>query len=728
VKDKTRFPRELLDLFDHHVRGDVSRREFFRGAAKFAVGGLTTAAILESLSENYAWAQQPGGPVTRPSQAARLAASKRKPIYTLRDPAPMFSSVAVDLKNDEVVMADENNFQILSYSRLENTPPTARMSEPKRIIGGDNAMLEFNCSVYVDPQNGDVYTVNNDTLTWLTVFSREVKGNTPPTRKLQTPQSAYGLAVDEEKQELFLTDPFDQAILIFKKTAQEYDSPIRVLQGSSTQLADPHGLALDPKAGLMFVANWGTTNDREPLGSPNVRPSVGGGKPRTLWPVGIRYAKVGSGRFNPPSISVYPIDAHGDVAPVRVIMGPKAQMNWPTAMAISVEHGELFVVNDTGDSVTVYKTDASGDAAPIRVIKGPKSLIKNPVGITYDPKNDEIWVANFGNHSATVHKRSANGDEPPIRIIRSAPLNATTPMLGNPRMLKFGAKRGEVLNANCVAHPQLAAYPAKLATGSAKPIRALAGQNTQITRHIHDFGYDWVHDEYVIPQYYAFAIMFFPGDASGDVAPTRMIHGPKTLLKAVVKLNMDPVNGEIYVPQGDQILVFSRDQVGDVAPIRVLKGPETLLGAGSVEVDATNNVLYVSGSAPGGGPGGGGGDEGGDDRSQVLVFDRTASGNVKPLSVIHGRYTKGVELMTAQPSRGLVCVSYRTGQQWSEDNFVAVWHYKDNGDAVPLWTIGGPSGALKQTRGNCIDVKNKNVIVSDKYLNAILTFNFPEIF
>jgi 6-phosphogluconolactonase (cycloisomerase 2 family) len=234
------------------------------------------------------------------------------------------------------------------------------------------------------------------------------------------------------------------------------------------------------------------------------------GKPRSLWPVGVRYTKIGSGRFLPPSITVYPIDAQGDVAPLRVMTGPKMELNWPTTMAISVEHGELFVVNDTGHSVTVYKTDASGDVAPIRTIKGPKSLISNPTGITYDPRNDELWVANFGNHSATVYKRTADGDVPPLRVIRSAPLNATTPMLGNPRMLKFDQKRGEILNVNCVAHPQLAAYPSKLATGSAKPTRSIAGQKTQITRHIHDFGYDSVRDEFVVPQYYSFAIMFFP--------------------------------------------------------------------------------------------------------------------------------------------------------------------------------------------------------------------------
>jgi len=52
------FPQELLDLFHLYVHGDVSRRAFLDDAAKYAVGGLTAAAIFEMLKPNYAWAQQ----------------------------------------------------------------------------------------------------------------------------------------------------------------------------------------------------------------------------------------------------------------------------------------------------------------------------------------------------------------------------------------------------------------------------------------------------------------------------------------------------------------------------------------------------------------------------------------------------------------------------------------------------------------------------------------------
>ena len=57
-KTAAEYPQELLDLFHEYQHGDIDRREFFARANRFAVGGLTVAAIFETLRPNYAWAQQ----------------------------------------------------------------------------------------------------------------------------------------------------------------------------------------------------------------------------------------------------------------------------------------------------------------------------------------------------------------------------------------------------------------------------------------------------------------------------------------------------------------------------------------------------------------------------------------------------------------------------------------------------------------------------------------------
>ena len=45
-----------------------------------------------------------------------------------------------------------------------------------------------------------------------------------------------------------------------------------------------------------------------------------------------------------------------------------------------------------------------------------------------------------------------------------------------------------------------------------------------------------------------------------------------------------------------------------------------------------------------------------------------------------------------------------------------------------MWTIAGPQGLLRQPRGLVLDAKNKNIIVSDKFLNGVATYHFPELF
>jgi DNA-binding beta-propeller fold protein YncE len=209
-------------------------------------------------------------------------------------------------------------------------------------------------------------------------------------------------------------------------------------------MADPHGIALDPKTGLIYVSNWGTSNERPAL----LEGGGGGNVDRPDFPVGRARAYLGSGKIEPPSITVYRKDAQGDTPPLRVIQGPKTQLDWPTSLAVHPDRGEIFVANDTADSVIVFRADANGDAAPIRVIKGPRTMVKNPTGVAVDLKNNELWVANFGSHAATVFPIDAAGDVPPKRLIRSGPADAPSPNLSNPHTVAYDSKREEILVAN----------------------------------------------------------------------------------------------------------------------------------------------------------------------------------------------------------------------------------------------------------------------------------------
>ena len=318
----------------------------------------------------------------------------RAPLRVIKDPYPSISSVAVNPEDNMLVVTDENLYQVLEYDRRDNTPPQAKLTEPKRVISGPNTHAEMMCGVYIDPATKEIYVLNNDTQNWLPVFSKEAKGNATPSRYLAAPHGTFGIAVDEAKTKMYLTVQHENAIVVYPKTAQGEDKPIRRIQGAETNLQDPHGITIDFKNKLIYVSNFGNVHVL-PAGSP-------GGRRVESY-----------GRFDPPSITVYPLDANGNAKPLRTIAGPKTGLNWPSHIVVHEERQELFVANDADDSILVFKAADQGDAAPIRMIKGPNTSIKNPPGITLDTKNSEIAIASMGTHSVLFFPITADGNVKP---------------------------------------------------------------------------------------------------------------------------------------------------------------------------------------------------------------------------------------------------------------------------------------------------------------------------
>jgi DNA-binding beta-propeller fold protein YncE len=646
--------------------------------------------------------------------------AERKPLRFIGDPNAGWSAISVDTTHNEVLLNDEFHFGAYVYDRTVQTPPAAPRTQPKRVILGYNTHSQYNSNAYIDPKTGEIYMVNNDSVPGMNVFSRTAQGDVKPDRELLTPYGAFGLAVNEAKNELFVSVQHDAAVMTFDKHAKDREPAKRLLQGYKTHMADPHGIAYNPKTNEIVLANYGTT--RMTLMS-----SLGPGgstAPRHVnWPAGntlpfsYRFEVVyGTGKFGPPSITTFAADAQGNTSPLRVIEGPKAQLNWPTGVSLDAERGEVYVANAAGDSINVFNTSAQGDVAPVRVLKGPRTMMRNPNGVFVDTVNDELWVANYGNHLATVYKRDAAGDTAPIRIIRSAPLNQPTTLISNPFMIAYDSKREEIIVPNCVGQPRISLF-STLADGNIEPNRIVEGQKTLLNRTVHAVAYDDLHDEIIVNQNIGQAILTFRGNAKGDEAPIRIIQGPRTHLRDPQATFVDPVHNEIYVMNmsiGNELMVFDRMANGDVAPKRMLKGPDTRLGASVGAVDPVNNLLITSGQGAGG----------------LLIFDRLAEGNTKPLRIISGPKTgiRGAGRMVVYPPTRKIIITAQSGNGDDAINgaYVAVFSEDDNGDVAPQWTIA--KGHLKMVRGLTYDAKNKNIIVADKYQNAVLTFSLPEMF
>lgn len=55
---RLKLPSEAVKLYNLFIHGEISRRAFMDGVQKFAVGGLTAAAVVQALMPNYAAGQQ----------------------------------------------------------------------------------------------------------------------------------------------------------------------------------------------------------------------------------------------------------------------------------------------------------------------------------------------------------------------------------------------------------------------------------------------------------------------------------------------------------------------------------------------------------------------------------------------------------------------------------------------------------------------------------------------
>jgi len=274
-----------------------------------------------------------------------------------------------------------------------------------------------------------------------------------------------------------------------------------------------------------------------------------------------------------------------------------------------------------------------------------------------------------------------------------------------------------------VAHPQIAVF-ARLANGNAATVRRIEGQAAKLSRTMHSIFFDHIHDEIVVTNPFAQAVLTFRGDANGEVPPIRIIQGPKTGFEQPDVMSADPVNDEYYVPAGDAIHVFPRMTNGDAAPIRVLNDG----GNGPPSIDYEHNVLLVTAN------------------DGIRIYERTASGDAKPLRVVTGGPRSGVEppnedVIWIPGTRNFLARTRPFGVRTEGDRpgvpgnyqsaadaamFVGVWSIDDNGDVPPRGVIKGPATGLVWPAGVAINPKHQEIYAIDSVSNALFMFKMPE--
>ena len=196
----------------------------------------------------------------------------------------------------------------------------------------------------------------------------------------------HGFAYDAIHDEIIVTSPLTQAILIFRGGANGEERPIRVIQGPHTQ--------------IIGTAEGG-----------NDKVSVDAVNDEILIPTGTG---AGRQRATPPSalnsVVVFARDSNGDAPPKRILSGPDTQIRGVSAVAADPIHNRLVV--NSGGAMLIFDRIASGNAKPLAVIKGPKSGVANISSFQVYPEKG--WIIGGGSDgSICAWSINDNGDVPP---------------------------------------------------------------------------------------------------------------------------------------------------------------------------------------------------------------------------------------------------------------------------------------------------------------------------
>lgn len=248
------------------------------------------------------------------------------------------------------------------------------------------------------------------------------KENSRPTRLLAgqgtlLSRTMHDIRYDEGNDEIFLTNPFAEAILVFRGAAQGEERPLRVIQGPSTQLSGltdrldvdtVHNEIFVPDGDKILVYPRSASGDVAPIRviqGPHTQlesaESAAVDPIHNLLVVGTNtgYRKEGQAG----ALLIFNRTDEGDVKPRAVIQGPKSgiiritqiQIYGPKGWIIATQPGRGNEEEPKGAFVGVWSIEDNGDVPPRWKIGGPKSLIKKPRGVALDVKHQELIIADM---------------------------------------------------------------------------------------------------------------------------------------------------------------------------------------------------------------------------------------------------------------------------------------------------------------------------------------------
>jgi len=243
-------------------------------------------------------------------------------------------------------------------------------------------------------------------------------------------------------------------------------------------------------------------------------------------------------------------------------------------------------------------------------------------------------------------------------------------------------------------------------TGNATPLQYLNGPSTQLCNP-DDVAVDSSDNMYVsnicAPSGH-YSVTVYAAGATGNTAPTAVISGSNTGLNEPDGIALDPVNGDIYVANGNggsnlggTVTIYAPGSNGNVAPIGTISGAATGLEVdGPLVLDASGNI-YVPNVARGGGPNG-----------SITVYAAGTVGDVAPMQTISGSSTKLYypRQVALDSSSDIYVANYNHTK-----SSITVYADGANGNAAPIRMISGKKTDQDNTYGVALDASG-NVYAS----------------
>lgn len=225
----------------------------------------------------------------------------------------------------------------------------------------------------------------------------------------------HDIRYDAIHDEIYVTNPFAHAVLVFRGGANGEEAPIRYIQGPKTRLGGSSRLEVDPVNNEILVpgnrnilvfdrmANGDVAPLREIRGPDTQLRNIGGvavDPVHDLLIAGTQFR----GEDNPGgSLVILDRSAKGNAKPKSVIEGPHSGLVRALQLAVYPPKGWIVVAQAGRDDemepegvfLGVWSIYDKGDAPPHWKIAGPNSTMKKPRGVAISPKYKEIYVSDM---------------------------------------------------------------------------------------------------------------------------------------------------------------------------------------------------------------------------------------------------------------------------------------------------------------------------------------------